>query len=88
MVVHLAIDHKDKPLIFKASFCVIDIPAHHFLLGHDLLVTLKFEASAIGLCISYPKTGVVTQFTYASANVNTWCFTTLLFSTSSTPSWG
>ena len=71
MVVRLTIDHNDKPLTFKASFCVIDILAHRFLLGLDLLVPLKFEASAIELRLTNPKTGVATLFPYASARVNT-----------------
>ena len=71
MVVRLTVPHLAKPLTFKASFCVIDIPAHRFLLGCDLLVPLKFKASAKGLHLTDPKTGVATLFPYARANVNT-----------------
>ena len=71
MVVQLTVPHLDKPLTFKETFCVIDIPAHRFLLGHDLLVPLKFEVSAKGLHLTDPKTGVATLFPYARANVNT-----------------
>ena len=70
MVVRLTVPHLAKPLTFKASFCVIDIQAHRFLLGRDLLVPLKFEASAKGLRLTDPKTGVATLFLYASANVH------------------
>ena len=70
MVVRLHMPHKDTPLTFKASFCIIDIPAHRFLLGHDLLVPLNFEASALGLRLTDPKTGTATLFPYASASVN------------------
>ena len=62
MVVRLTVHHSAKPLTFKASFCVIDIPTHRFLLGRDLLVPLKFEASAKGLRLTDPKTGVATLF--------------------------
>ena len=67
---HVPMVHDDLPLTFKASFCVIDIPAHRFLLGCDLLVPLKFEASALGLRLTDPKTNVSTLFPYASAPVN------------------
>ena len=71
MVVRLTVHHLDKPLTFKASFYVIDIPAHCCLFGCNLLVPLKFEVSAKGLCLTDPKTSVATLFPYASANVNT-----------------
>ena len=49
---------------------MIDIPAHRFLLGRDLLVPLKFEASALGLRLTDPKTNVSTLFPYSSAPIN------------------
>ena len=71
MVVRLHMPHRDTLLTFKASFCVIDIPAHRFLLGYDLLVPLNFEVSALGLRLTDPKTGTATLLPYASASVNT-----------------
>ena len=70
MIVRLTLAHSDTPLSFKASFCVIDISAHRFLLGRDLLVPLKFEASAMGLRLTDPKTSVPIFFPYANAPVN------------------
>ena len=42
----ITLAHDDTPLSFRASFCLIDIPAHRFLLGRDLLVPLRFSVSA------------------------------------------
>lgn len=70
MVMKITVAHDDAPLTFKASFCLIDIPAHRFFLGRDLLVPLQFEASAHGLKLTDPKSGVSTLFPYESAPVN------------------
>ena len=59
--------HDTHPLSFKAAFCVIDIPEYRLLLGRDLLVPLKFEASAAGLRLTDPKSGVCTLFPYHAA---------------------
>ena len=70
IVLRLKFAHETQPITFRASFCLIDSPAHRFLIGRDLLIPLKFEASAVGLRLTDPKSGQSTLFEYDSAPVS------------------